>query len=134
MFQYIWKGNTYQHSNPYHNKIKPSLDRNDKCLIDLLTGKTCLKKYLGSTTNCFRYRWNNYKHNGKIYVSSEASLQENCFEHFNSAGIMDSYIPFQLYWSIKLVEKIVLNENTSGNIPSKRWHLMAIMLKMISNL
>ena len=97
MSQYIWKGNTYQHSNPYHNKIKPSLDCNDKCLIDLLTGKTCLKKYLGSTTDCFRYRWNNYKHNGKIYVSSEASLQENCFEHFNSAGIMDSYIPFQLY-------------------------------------
>ena len=40
---------------------------------------------------------------------------------------------FQLHGSIKLMEKIQLNENTTGDIPSKHCHLMALMLKMNSN-
>ena len=39
---------------------------------------------------------------------------------------------FQLHLSIKLMVKILLNENTTGKIPSKCWHAMALMLKMIS--
>ena len=30
--------------------------------------------------------------------------------------------------------KTLLNENTTGDIISKRWHLMALMLKIISKL
>lgn len=30
--------------------------------------------------------------------------------------------------------KVLLNENTAGDIPSRRWHLMALMLKIISKL
>ena len=30
--------------------------------------------------------------------------------------------------------KIILNENTIADIPSKRWHLMVLTLKMISKL
>ena len=49
-------------------KINHSFDCNDKCLICLLICKICLKHYVGSTTDCFRYRWNNYKCNDrKIY-------------------------------------------------------------------
>ena len=47
-------------------------------------------------------------------------------------GTMGSYMTFQLDWSIKLIEKTLLNKNTSGYIPSKRWHCMVLMLKMIS--
>ena len=32
------------------------------------------------------------------------------------------------------MEKILLNENTTSDIPSKRWHLMVLMLKMILEL
>ena len=40
-------------------KINHSLDCNDKYLIYLLKCKACLKQYVGTTTDCFRYRWNN---------------------------------------------------------------------------
>ena len=49
-------------------------------------------------------------------------------------GIMGSYMTFQLHWSIKLMQKILSNENTTDDIPSKRWHLMDVILKMISKL
>ena len=49
-------------------------------------------------------------------------------------GKMGFYMAFQLYWSIKLMKKILLNKNTTGDIPAKRWHLMGLMLKMISNI
>ena len=67
-------------------KINHSFDCNDKCLIYLLTCKTCLKHYVGSTTDCFRYRWNNYKRNDRKHSRDEACLQEHLFEHFNSKG------------------------------------------------
>ena len=47
---------------------------------------------------------------------------------------MGSYMTFQLHWSMKLTVKILLNENTIGDIPSKSWHLMILMLKRISKL
>ena len=49
-------------------------------------------------------------------------------------GLMGSYMTFHLHWSIKLMQKILSNENTTGDIPSKRWHLMVLMLKMIVKL
>ena len=49
-------------------------------------------------------------------------------------GTLGSDMTFQLHWLIKLMGKILLNENTTGDIPSKRWHLMVWMLKMISKL
>ena len=53
-------------------KINHSFDCNDKCLIYLLTCKTCLKQYVGSTTDFFRYRWNNYKCNHRKIARGEA--------------------------------------------------------------
>ena len=67
-------------------KIKHNSHCNDKCLIYLLTCKTCLKKYVGSTTDCFKYRWNSYKCNDRKYARDEACLQKHLFEHFNSEG------------------------------------------------
>ena len=67
-------------------KINPNFDCNDKCLIYLLTCMTCLKQYLGSTTDCFRYYWKNYKYNDRRYMRAETCLQEHLFEHFNTGG------------------------------------------------
>ena len=49
-------------------------------------------------------------------------------------GKMGFYMKFELHWSIKLMQKILSNENITGDIPTKRWHLMVLMLKMISKL
>ena len=32
------------------------------------------------------------------------------------------------------MEKILLNEDTNGNVPLERWHLVVLVLKMISKL
>ena len=76
MSQCIWNGNLYQ-------QLTIAFDCNDKCLIYLLTRKTCIKQYVGSTTDCFRYCWINYD---KKYVKGEVCLREHLFEHFNSEG------------------------------------------------
>ena len=93
-------------------KITHCFDCNSKCLMYLLTHKTCLKQYVVSTTDCFRCRWNNYKCNDREYGRGEACLQEYLFEHFNSEG----YNGFLL------------------DVLWKRWHVMVLMLKMISKL
>ena len=67
-------------------KINHSFDRNDKCFIYFLTCKTCLKQYVGSTTDCFRYRWNNYNCSDRKYATGEVCLQEHLFEYFSSEG------------------------------------------------
>ena len=67
-------------------KTNHNFDRKNKCLVYLLTCKTCLKLYVGRTTNCFRYCWNNYKCSDRKYARGEACLQEHLFEHFNSEG------------------------------------------------
>ena len=67
-------------------KINHQFNCSDKCLIYLLTCKTCLKQYVGQTVDEFRYRWNNYKCNDKKYLKGQSCFQEHIFEHFNSPG------------------------------------------------
>ena len=42
-------------------KINHNLNCNDKCLVHLSSCKICGLQYIGSTTDPFRYRWNNSK-------------------------------------------------------------------------
>ena len=93
-------------------KIKHNSHCNDKCLIYLLTCKTCLKKYVGSTTDCFKYRWNSYKCNDRKYARDEACLQKHLFEHFNSEG----HNGFLHDVSVTLIDK------TDAKNPIKREH------------
>ena len=86
-------------------KIKHSFDCKNKCLIYLLTCKTSLKQYVDSTTDCFRYRWSNYKCNGRRYARGEACLQEHLFEHFNSEGCNWFLHDVQIHWLIKQMQK-----------------------------
>ena len=99
-----------------------------------MTRKICLKQYVDRPTDCFRYHGNNYKCNDRKYARGEVCLQEHLFEHFNSEG----HNGFLHDVSVTLINrtdgKILLNENTTGDLPPKRWHLLVLMLKMISEL
>ena len=61
-------------------KINYNLNCNDKCLFYLLSCKICGLQYVGSTTDQFRYCWNNYKDNNR------KDMQADLFEHFASNG------------------------------------------------
>ena len=58
----------------------------EKCLVYLLTFCVCLKQYVGQMVDEFQNRWNNYKFNGRKYLSRQACFQEHFFEHFNGDG------------------------------------------------
>ena len=72
-------------------KINHHLDCNDKCLIYLLSFKTCGLQYLGSTTGRFWLRWNNYKDNDSKAQRGEEQMQPELFEIFIQRNIMGFY-------------------------------------------
>ena len=78
-------------------KISHSLDYNEKCLRYFLTCKTCLKQYVGGTTDCLRYRWNNYKCNQRKCARGELVCKNIFFKILIVKGIMGSYMTFQLH-------------------------------------
>ena len=118
MSQCIWNRNITSTVTHTSHKINHSFDCNNKCLIYLVTCKTCLEQYVGSTTNCFRYCWNIYKCNGRKYARGEAYLQEHLFENFNRGG----HNGFLHDVSVTIIDK------TDGKNPIKRenywWHTL----------
>ena len=68
------------------SKISQKVNCNDKCLVYLLTRNVCLKQYIGQTVEEFRYRWNNYKINGRKYQEYGTCMQQHLFEHFSEKG------------------------------------------------
>ena len=78
-------------------KINHSFDCNDKCLIYLLTCKTCLKQYVGITTDCFGYRWNNFKCNDRNMREGRLVCKNIFLNILIVKGIMGSYMTFQLH-------------------------------------
>ena len=63
-------------------KINHHFDCNSKCLIYLMSCKVCGKQYLGSATERFRFRWNNYKDNHRKAKRGEDHTQKYFHEHF----------------------------------------------------
>ena len=76
-------------------KINHNLNCNDKCLVYLLSCKICGLQYVGSTTDPFRYRWNNYKDNNRKAGRGVEHMLADLFEHFASNGII-------VFWKIAL--------------------------------
>ena len=70
-------------TNEQYN-INHQLNCIDKCLIYLLSCKVCSLQYVGSTTDKFRLRWNNYKENNRKAKRGEEHMQPLVFEHFSS--------------------------------------------------
>ena len=91
-------------------KINHQLNCNDKCLIYLLSCKVCGLQYVGSTTDKFRLRWNNYKENDRKGKRGEEHKQPLVFEHFSSNdhnGFLEDCI-------------ITLTDKTDGSDPTRR--------------
>ena len=63
-------------------KINHRFDCNIKCLIYLLSCKVCGKQYVGSTTDRFRFRWNNYKNCQRKAERGEDHMQRYLHDHF----------------------------------------------------
>ena len=61
----------------FHN-----LNCNDKCLVYLLSCKICGLQYVGTTTDPFLYRWNNYKDNNRKAERGAEHMQADLFGHF----------------------------------------------------
>ena len=102
--------------------INHHLNCDSKCLIYLLTCKTCSKQYTGETTDHFRYRWNNYKANDRKFQRGEPCMQEHLFEHFYSEG----HNGFLDDVSVTLIDK------TDGKDPKKREYYWMRTLKTLT--
>ena len=70
-------------------KLNHSLNCNDKCLIHFLSCKMRGLQYVGSATDAFPYRWNNYKDNNRKADRRAERMQADLFEHFTTHGHND---------------------------------------------
>ena len=103
-------------------KINQHLNNNDKCLIYLLSCKTCGLQYLGSATDRFRLRWNNYKDNDRKAQRGEEHMQPELSEHFHS----EEHNGFLQDCNITLIEK------TDSSDPTRREEYCRAVLKTVS--
>ena len=103
-------------------KINHLLNFNHKCLIYSLCSKVCGLQYVGSTTDKFRFRWNNYKENDRKALRGEEHMQSELFEHFAA----DNYSSFLTDCSIRLIDK------TDGSDPTRREEYWRIVLKTVA--
>ena len=53
-------------------------------MFDLLL--SCQLQHIGSTTDRFRLKWNNYKDNEKKVQRDQEHMQPELFQHFHSEG------------------------------------------------
>ena len=96
-------------------KINHNLNCNDKCLVYL--------QYVGSATDLFRYRWNNYKDNNRKAERGVEHMQADLFEHFASNG----HNGFLEDCTITLIDK------TDGADPTRREEYWKRALKTVSS-
>ena len=67
-------------------KINHCCDCNRECLIYLLSCKVCRKQYVLSTTESFRFRWNNYMSCQRKAERGDGCMQKYFHDHFLSEG------------------------------------------------
>ena len=108
-------------TNEQYN-INHQLNCIDKCLIYLLSCKVCSLQYVGSTTDKFRLRWNNYKENNRKAKRGEEHMQPLVFEHFSS----NDHNGFLEDCSITLIDK------TDGSDPTRREEYWRRVLKTVT--
>ena len=105
-----------------HDLVMPFLNCNDKCLIYLLSCKVCGLQYVGSTTDKFRLRWNNYKENNRKAKRGEEHMQPLVYEDFSS----NDHSSFLEDCSITLIDK------TDGSDPTRREKYWRRILKTVT--
>ena len=93
-------------------KINHSFDCNDKCLICLLSCKSCGKQYVGNTTDHFRSRWNHYKSDIR---NAESGDMENVKQKF----LQSHFLQRDHQGFLQAVE-VWLIDKTQASDPTKR--------------
>ena len=58
-------------------KINHKFDCDSRCIIYLFSCKTCRLRYVGSTVERFRFRWNNYKNCQREAVPPQSLFHQN---------------------------------------------------------
>ena len=71
-------------------------------------------QYVGKTVDGLRLRWNNYKDNNRKYLRKEACMQQDLFKTYVRVAVV-FFMTSPLSFLIKLILKILTNENTTGN-------------------
>ena len=103
-------------------KINHNFNCNNKCLIYLLSRKICSLQHVGSTTDPFRYRWNNYKDSNRKAERGVEHMQVDLSEHFASHGhngVLEDCI-------------ITIIDKTNGTDPTRREEYWRRVLKTVS--
>ena len=108
--------------NRFRLRKNHQLNCNDKSLIYLFSCKVCGLQYVGSTTDKFRFRWNNYKENNLKAKRGEGHMQPLVFEYFSS----NDHHVFLEDCSITLIEK------TDGSDPTRREEYWRRVLKIVT--
>ena len=94
------------------HKINHSFDCNDKCLIYLLSCKSCGKQYVGNTADHFRSKWNNLKCDVR---KAESGDMENVKQKFlQSHFLQRDHQGFLKDVEVRLIDK------TQASDPTKR--------------
>ena len=91
-------------------------------MYQLIYSKVCVLQYVGSTTDKFRFRWNNYKENDRKALRGEEHMQPEPFEHF-AADIRNCFLTD---CSITLIDK------TDGSDPTRREEYWRKVLKTVA--
>ena len=92
--------------------INHSFDCNDKCLIYLLSCKSCGKQYVDGTSDHFRSRWNNYKSDVR---KAESGDMKNVKQKF----LQSHFLQRDQQGFLKDVE-VRLFDKTQASDPTKR--------------
>ena len=120
------KDNTFCESNTFSSSddkkefvINHSFHCNGKCIIYLLICNKCTIQYKGKNFDDFRLRWNNCKDNNTKYLKKEACMQNTYLNTFQVRITVVFLMTSPLSLLIKLILEILINGNTTGNIPLK---------------
>ena len=97
--------------------INNTFNCNNKCII-YLTYNKCKMQYVGKTIDDSRLQWNNYKDNNRKYLTKEACMQQHLLQQHATTVVF--FMTFPLSLLIKLILKILTNENTTADIPLKQ--------------
>ena len=91
-------------------------------MIYLTSCKICGLQCVGSTTDRFRLRWNNYKHNDRKAQRGKEHMQPELFEHFHSV----EHNGFSQDCSITLIDE------TDGPDPTRWQEYWRVVLKQMT--
>ena len=104
-------------------KINHNFNCNSKCLIYLLSCKTCGKQYTGKTVDKFRSRWKNYKTDARKAASGNI---ESCKQQF----LQNHFLQDDHHGFLEDVE-VTLIDKTQASDPTKREYYWMGTLKTL---